>query len=435
MAPAEDSGAETQDRFRWQHHCTAVDCIAMLRDATIRRIVCEVHEDYLVDRGEDDRELVSCKTREPSRGPWSLAELCCKGGLAHLFSRWRELGSVRLRLVTNGALKLGPYEASAVIAACRAIADGAAFEGDLAKCRDALARALLSAGRSRSFEHIPETAKPLRGSVVPLPAGFADQVEQFMGVVRVCEGLPSRLHVRGHHVEAVMRPAMDASGHDPVAAGDYYDAVVSLVADRNVSGPLTGQYANWLTDPGTGTTRGTLAALVQARTIDRNDVLAIMGNRPGTTHRRQPKASESDRLRIKLLAGGIGETRINSALRVRERWLAHWARIRNDLPGDSRDLGDLEDFVLEVAGDVEAEVASEGSDWGDKMYEALRTRLNTESDSLASSIAPTGDLLLGLSLDLAARCEAWFSRPFDVDAVLADEVPVAADGYSEGGRR
>jgi hypothetical protein len=136
---------------------------------------------------------------------------------------------------------------------------------------------------------------------------------------------------------------------------------------------------------------------------------------------------------MKLMAGGVGETRINSALRVRERWLAHWARIRNDLPGDNRDRGDLEDFVLEVAGDVEAEVATEGSDWGDKMYEALRARLHAEADSLANSIAPTSDLLFGLALNLASECEVWFSKPFDVDAVLADGASADAHGASEGG--
>jgi hypothetical protein len=239
LVPAEDSGAETQDRFRWQHHCTAADCIAMLLDPTVRRIVCEMHEDYLVDRGTDQRELVSCKTRELTRGAWPLTELCGKGGLAHLFSRRQELAGVRLRLMTNGALKLGPCETAAVIAACRAVADGAAFDGDVAKCRDALARALLAARRSRPFQHIPETAKPLRGSGAPLPAGFADQVGEFMRVLRVCDGLPSRLHVRGHHVEEVMRPALVGLGHDPSSAGECYDAVVALVADRNVSGPLT----------------------------------------------------------------------------------------------------------------------------------------------------------------------------------------------------
>ena len=204
---------------------------------------------------------------------------------------------MRLRLMTNAGLKPGPCEAASVIAACQAIADGAAFDGDVAKCRDALARGLLTARRSRAFQHIPETAKPPRGSVAPLPDGFVDQVEQFMRVLRVCEGLPSRLHIRGHHIEEVMRPTLTDLGHDPSGAGECYDAIVSLVADHNVSGSLTGQYANWLTDPGTGTARGTLAALVQARTIARDDVLAALRSRPGVLypHRPTPRARASGR--------------------------------------------------------------------------------------------------------------------------------------------
>ena len=400
----------------------------------MRRIVCEMHEDYLVDRGGDARELVSCKSRELTRGAWPLTELCYKGGLAHLFSRGRELGVVRLRLVTNAALKPGPYEAAAVIAACRAVADGAGFDGEVAKCGAPLAWPLPGARRNGRCPPIPMTPTPPGGPGPPLPGDFADQVEQFMRALRVCDGLPSRPHIRGHHIEEVMRPALVALGHDPSGADECYDAVVSLIASRNVSGSLTGQYANWLTQPGVGTARGTLAALVQARTIGRDDVLAALG-RPPDAPRRQPRASERDRLRVKLIAGGVGETRINSAFRVRERWLAHWARIRNDLPGDSRDRGHLEDYVLEVAGDVEAEVATEGSDWGDKMYEALRSRLNASADSQASSIAPTGDLLFGLALNLAAECEIWFSKPFDVDAILANEASPVTVGDSEGGMR
>ena len=406
----------------------------MLLDPAVRRIVCEMHEDYLVDRGADGHELVSCKTRELSRGAWPLAELCRTGGVAHLFSRWRELRQVRLRLVTNAALKPGPREAAAVIAACRAVRDGAMFDVDFAECRDSLAAALLAARRSRPFRHIPVTPRPRRGARVVLPGGFADQVEQFMQILRVCDELPSRLHVRGHHVEEVMRPALTALDYDPSRAADCYDDVVALVASRNASGPLTGRYADWLTNTGTGSVRGTLAALVQARTIDRDDVLAILGSPSAGQHQRRRQASGSDRLQMKLIAGGIGGTRINSALRVRERWLAHWARIRNDLPGDDQDRGDLEDLVLTVAGDVEAEVATEGSDWGDKMYEALRSRLEAEAGSLANGIAPTGDLLFGLVLNLAAECEVWFSRPFDINAVLAGGTQ-AATGLDKGGMR
>jgi hypothetical protein len=83
--PEDDSGSDTQDRFAWQHHCAAVDCIAMLTNAGIRRVVCEIHEDHVVDHGASGLELVSCKHREQSRGPWKLTELCLSGGVAHLF--------------------------------------------------------------------------------------------------------------------------------------------------------------------------------------------------------------------------------------------------------------------------------------------------------------------------------------------------------------
>ena len=427
VAPGDDSGADTQDRYRWQHHCTAVDCLAMLRDSRIRRIVCEIHEDYVVDRGDSDTELVSCKTRELSRGPWSLGDLCLTGGLAHLFSRARSLpGEVRLRLLTNAGLKPGPREAAAVVHACRELADGADCNKQIAEHRDVFGWSLLAAGRRRPFMHIPVVPAPSRGVRPPLPLDFADQVEHFMRTLRVCDSLPSRSHIRGHHLEEVMRPALVAMDRDPSGAGTCYDSLLSLVATRNATGPLTGQYASWITDRRVGTARGTLAALVQARTIARNDVLAALDTQKASEAVRVRTVTGRDRLRIKLMAGGVGETRINSAQRLRERWLAHWNATRNDLPGDQRELGYLEDLILDLAGDAEAAVASDGSDWGDKMYEMLRSRLQSVISSPLASIAPTGELLFGLALSLAADCEIWFSKPFDIEAVLRESMSRAS---------
>jgi hypothetical protein len=47
----EEGGAEVQARLEWQHHCTAIDCISMLGSEVPVRVVCEIHQDYVVDYG------------------------------------------------------------------------------------------------------------------------------------------------------------------------------------------------------------------------------------------------------------------------------------------------------------------------------------------------------------------------------------------------
>ncbi|GAA5184362.1 hypothetical protein GCM10023322_25690 [Rugosimonospora acidiphila] len=422
-APEEDSGAETQDRYSWQHHCTAADCAAMMsEDSQIRRIVCEIHEDYVVDRGDDDIELVSCKHRETSQGPWSLTDICLGGGIAHLFSRWHTLSAARVRLVTNAGLKPGKAEAGEVANACLKMADGVQIDDELALCRDQLAFALLAARRQREFDGIPLTPLPPRRKAerLPPPQDFLNLVEKFMGVLRILPELPSRRYIRTQHVEYVMRPALDSIGHNLDAAGVCYDGLVALVAARNAANPLRGQYSSWLSEPRFGSARSVLTALVQSRTIVRDDILGALADAPDRPLLRRWTTTGHDRLRVKLVAGGVRGTRVSGALRLREAWLAQWEESKRDLPGDEAERQDLEAKILELAGDVEAEVATSDAGWGDRMYETLRARLRSGRVSPSSGLALTPEHLLGLALDLAADCEIWFSDEFDVEAALRD---------------
>jgi polyhydroxyalkanoate synthesis regulator phasin len=112
--PEDDAGSETLARYDFQVSLTAMACVGMLRDASVIEIICEWEEDYIVRR-TDESELVSVKHREPSQGAWTLATLIESGGLKHLFDRWKRVGkAAKCRLQTNGGLKAGPKEASAV---------------------------------------------------------------------------------------------------------------------------------------------------------------------------------------------------------------------------------------------------------------------------------------------------------------------------------
>jgi hypothetical protein len=117
VAPADDAGASTADRYDWQAAMAAADGLALyldaLGDGELRadsdgRIVCEHHEDWVVVRG-GDAELVSAKHREPSYGVFTtLGQLAGDGGLAHLFGRWHALEEKpACRLVTTAGLAPG----------------------------------------------------------------------------------------------------------------------------------------------------------------------------------------------------------------------------------------------------------------------------------------------------------------------------------------
>lgn len=419
--PEEDAGAGSQHKFRWQHHCTAVDAMLMLTDPTVDRIVCEIHEDYVVDRAGRS-ELVSCKTRGANSGPWSLLEICHRGGLAHLFSRWLNLPNTTARLVTNAGLKTGPLEAVALKQACAAAADGNGLPDQYFPVRDAFARALLAARRKKKLAGIPLTEKPSgrqRQNLIPLPAGFTELVEKFMSVVRIKPALPSPDYIRSHHLDRVSVPILRKLQRDVSAAGPCYDAIVSMVTERNMLTPLTADYSTWLTDINSGSARNDLAALVSARSITKDDVNRLINRESGAPPLRRWKTTAPDRLRAKLMAGGIRETRISSAIRLREGWLSSWASLRSDLPGDRAAREDIETRVLDIAGEIEAEVAAADSDWGDKMYEGLRARFKATPLLTSNGIALSGEHLLGAALELASDCEVWFSDPFDVEEALA----------------
>src|SRR6266487_5875775 len=104
VEPFEDSGASTQDWYTWQHHCIAVECIDMLVRGRVSRVICEVHEDYIVEHDNGTFELVSCKHRDIGRDSWRLTDLCINGGVGHLFGVWTRFPGSLVRLMTNGGL-------------------------------------------------------------------------------------------------------------------------------------------------------------------------------------------------------------------------------------------------------------------------------------------------------------------------------------------
>jgi hypothetical protein len=420
VIPDEDSGAQTQDRYRWQHHCTVVDCIQMLNDSEIEKIICEVHEDYIIVR-RTHIELVSCKHREPSRGPWSLSDLCLNGGIAHLFSRWAAAKDPIARLITNAALKPGLMEAGEIVSACARVAESGSFEAKDLEAREALARALLSARRQKKYHEIPETEKPTgrRSQWPPVEPGFLERVGTFMQALRVKFDAPARKYIEAVQ-QIATHDALAALGHPSEAHPKCYHAALSLVASRNMADELPGNYLAWITGNTDDGPRGSQRALIQARTIERRDVETALRQAYRIDEKIAHDPFKVQRLQAKLIAGQVGGTRISSALRHRDLWLEKATSLRTGAPNESSARQLLEVKVLDIAGDVETALYGAEERWGNDMYEGLRSQLVEQHEALSKILPLTSDDLLGLAMDLASRCYVWFSPPFDVDAAIRE---------------
>jgi hypothetical protein len=201
--PPEDSGAQTQSRFRFQHECTARSCVGMLVLDRVASVVCEEHEDFIVIYADGAVELVSVKHREDSKGPWTFATLCSEGGVRHLYDHWLATGRrARCRVMTNAGVKPGKLEAREFIAACQ----------------------------SRQGEQIEPYIEKLDAA---LGSQDRDRVREFALVLSVESALPGRPHIAAVNVRDFYWPALEELGLVYDVVEPYYDRVLDLIARAN----------------------------------------------------------------------------------------------------------------------------------------------------------------------------------------------------------
>lgn len=111
----DDTGSETLARYEFQHVLAALAFTIALIEDPDAWVLCEWSEDFVVACGASAPELVSVKHLEPSQGPWTLSSIIDRGGLKHLFERWKEAKKhATCKLKTNGGLKGGAREAAAI---------------------------------------------------------------------------------------------------------------------------------------------------------------------------------------------------------------------------------------------------------------------------------------------------------------------------------
>ncbi len=393
VEPIEDVGADTADRFRYQAELAARFAVEILCGENVVRIVCEWHEDYLVQYRDGRSELVSVKHRETGQLPWTLKQLFRIGGLAHLFARWRRTGQTCIcRLQTNSGMRSGAGECAELQDAC------AAGDERLAQFEEPVLRELA--------DLLAEDEPPTK-----------EQVRGFLASLKIESGLPDRHHIGDVNLQRVGHRLAKSLGLSPASTQTTY---AEIVAEVEAASRANGREVviEYLGAPASLTKDLELAAQLAAKTVDRSrltDSLKSPSSAPSLTMVAAPGALAGESaLKVKLTAGGLGPTVCSSARVLQLNWRSYAARWSSGLPSEGT-VPDIEARVLAAAGRAEVAALQEvgSGPRGTSMHILLSGELEREVEGRGD---PTLDreILLGCAYELTDRCSVWWSDPFEV---------------------
>lgn len=387
--PLDDAGALAQDRFDYQVHLATARCARMLVDDEIASVICEWHEDYVVQYRRAPSELVSVKHLEGSQPRWTLAGLCGAGGLLHLFERWRRVRErCTCRLQTNCGLRVGADEPGALREAC-ANGDG------------------------------PELRRWATLLAPGVGSDDVEEVDRFLRALKIeCE-LPDRHTVATVLATEVMRPVLRQLGFDERHADLLWRVLHDVVAEASRSGDRH-DVSVALSDPDALAGDFERRRVLQRKTIDRARALGALEvdrSRPRVLLS-SPPAFDRPRTRLvkKLERSGLGPTAIRSATRLRSNWLRIEHQWAVDLPGGQAELEHLRSHVVHTASQVERAARENDHPYGAVMQARMEEVLTTDHLGFDPLIPVSDMLLLGLVYDRTEACEVWWSDEFDADA-------------------
>lgn len=370
--PGDDTGSETLARYEFQHVLAALAFTIALIEDPDAMVLCEWSEDFVVVCGGSVPELVSVKHLEPSQGPWTLSSIVDRGGLKHLFERWKEAKKqATCTLKTNGGLKGGPREAAAIpIAARQAVAERGELVGIL---------------RTR------------------LGATTDAEVHAFLDSLTIEAELPKRDDLLPRILVDTLPRIGAQLGWPPDEAPLRFEAICDVVATASRS-----DVRSEARDPDGPNKEVALARARAKKTVTRAKVEAAWA-----------RFALSDSLMVeKLERGGLGPTDIERCKRLREEWLRLERRWDPELPGTS-EAARLRDQVQDIAAEAEAEARAKVAQGGyaAEMRTGLVKRISASEWALAGE-ALNVELVLGAAYDETDRCRIWWSDRFDVRAKL-----------------
>jgi hypothetical protein len=388
VAP-EDSGAQTQSRYRFQHECTARLCIPMIVRAGVLAVVCEEQEDFVVFYERDPPDLVSVKHRDGASGAWSFGALCGDGGVKHLYDRWLATGQkASCRMMTNAALSTGENGARSFADACH----------------------------SRSIARVQPWIARLAAQ---LDASDHARVQEFALMLSIAAGLPSRDHIGAVNLRELVTPALKKLDLDVASAEHVYERIVAAVAkaNRDAVGDQ-GDLLDVIADPAHLETAAANNRRLARRTITR-EIVATLLLPPELAAANLVVPSDDppapSRLQRKLVRGGLGPTVIDTAVRLRASWYGFESARRTSVPGGDPAFDDLRLRIQELVGLSESRM-DRTVPYGPAMH--LDVRETVTATGVANKLPfPLDDQLLqGLVFQLTDECKVWWSARFDVDS-------------------
>ena len=240
VAPPDDAGAHTADRYDWQAAMATADGLRLffdgLSDDGLLRpecqdwVLCEWHEDWvLISPGKV--ELVSGKHRDLSAGAYTtVKKLADDGGLAHLFNRWSALQETPYcRLVTSGGLA-GSGDAArlvAAIAALQAVAD--VPEMSISQESEIVGKLRTAIGEHCGVTKVRSSGEN-GGPMVP-EAARDNEVGRFLAALTIHDGVIGRDFVSVAAPGLYARPVLEKMRiNGPEIA--VWEAVLSLFRER-----------------------------------------------------------------------------------------------------------------------------------------------------------------------------------------------------------
>ncbi len=433
IAPSDDSGADTADRYHWQAAMAAADGLTLyyrtLGEGTSpadsdRRVLCEVHEDWVLVDG-DAVELVSGKHREQSVATFTTVNMLADaGGLAHMFDRWSVLRErPTCRLVTTGGLGSGDPQ-SLVNAAGhfeQLRLSGAPVTVDDER------RALVCAFRDSIAKHSVPVRKTWDGTSLGGAISMDDravEVARFLSVLSIDHSKPRRDHIEFSAPSEYAKPVLDRLEVGATVSATVVVAVWEAVANlfrvrmrARGSVPWAGLPEKIFGRPleeSFATAQG--ERLMRERTITMEDIeIAI------ETAISQPvgfapisRLPRSTRLAVKMATGGCTDNGIERAEDLRQDYKTYWRDRQSGDPTARSEQSRLQRRLLRIS-DEESAVGLPGTIFWRRVQERV--------DNIPAEELPPGmdaDLVLGGICDLTNECKVWFGERFDVVARIAE---------------
>lgn len=385
--PREDVGAETLARFRYQSEVAARAVFATL-DGSVELVVCEWHEDHLILHRDGIWEFVSVKHRERDQGPWSLRLLISDGGLAHLLSRWRDVGRrCRCSVATNGGLKPDAQTlADALAARDQSVLDDLANE------------------RWRQ-----------------LGAVDASEAREFFGSLSIEPLLPDRRDISASNLRSYVRPALRRAGLPESLDEKAYEGVVEMIDAASRDESASGQdLLGYISNPNRLRAEVLRQRTVESRTIGRQQVRDAVGRaqRQVAPLIAPVTVARTTNLVRKLQTGGFGPTHVDSAPLLRAAWTEFEAAYRDDLTDAGAQIDDIRARVRVEVAEAEDEAISDagpGGEYGIRMFAGVKSRVRVDAIESARFFPLDDLLLLGLVYQLTDECPVWWSPRFELE--------------------